>query len=144
MVHALIRLHRALSGRGILVDLRPDRRAAIPDRLFHTQLYCAVNGRQVHAGRLRAVRPLAVFVAADRALRHVVRRGLFAARSTATFNFHYYFDSPAHLERAVALYWPQTMLEISTRRRLSMLLRRHPGAEIMAITRVRLSVLAKQ
>lgn len=88
---------------------------------------------RIHAGVLTTLKPLADCHAADRAVRQVVREGLFALRATEAFDFHYYFDSPAHLDRALATRWTDTILEDPTRHRLSVLLRQHPRARIMAV-----------
>jgi len=87
--------------------------------------------------------PLADFRAADRAIREVVRRGLFRLGAIEAFELRYYFDTPGHLEKAVARYWTYATLEDSTRRRVDALLRRHPSATIMAVARQRVNVLVK-
>lgn len=142
MVHALVTIRGLLRPHGVVADLQPDRFAGRHAR--HAQIYCLTNDRRLHAGRIKIVKPLADFRAADRAIREVVRRGLFRLGAIEAFEFHYYFDSSAHLDRAVARYWrPHATLEESARRRVGSLLRRHRGARIMAVSRQRMTVLVK-
>ncbi len=144
MVHALVLLHAVLTPHGVLADLRPDR-LAIPRRpARHPQVYCVEGDRRVHAGYLKTLKPLADYRAADLAVRRVIRRGLFALQAIEAFDFHYYFDSLAHLEKALATRWTDTVLEASTRHRLRVLLRKYPRGRIMAVSRIRLSVTIKR
>jgi hypothetical protein len=140
MVHALIVTRGLLRPEGILVDLRTDRFAAIRTR--HDQVFCLTGDRRRYAGPLEITRPLADFRCADRAIREVVRRGLFRHDATEVFEHLAYFDSPAHLERAVAGQ-RYARLTNPTRRRLRALWRRHPGAQILVISRERMNVLVR-
>jgi len=142
MVHALIIAHRLLRAHGVVADLRPDRVATI--RARRTHVYCLTGDHGIHAGRIKPLKPLADFRAADRAVREVIRRGLFRLRAVEAFEFRYYFDTLPHFEKALARYWTDATLEDSTRRRLGRLLRRYPTARITAVARMRLNVLAKQ
>jgi hypothetical protein len=142
MVHALIITRGLLRPHGALADLRPNRFASI--RARDAQVYCLAGDRRLHAGRIKIIKPLADFRAADRAIREVLRRGLFRLRAVHDFEVCSYFDTPAHLDRAVSRYWsPFATLEDSTRRRLAALMRRHPSAHIMAISQQRLNVLLR-
>jgi hypothetical protein len=80
MVHALTVTRRLLRPHGVLVDLRNNRFASI--RARHDQVYCLTGDRRLYAGPLKVKKPLADFRAADRAVREVVRRGLFRLAST--------------------------------------------------------------
>ncbi len=144
MVHALVSLHAVLTPYGIVADLRPDRLAIPRNRTRHPQVYCVEGDHRVHAGFLTSLKPLADYRAADRAVRQVIRQGLFTLQATEAFDFHYYFDSLAHLDKALATRWTDTILEDPTRHRLSVLLRRHPRAQVMAVSRIRLRVLMKR
>jgi hypothetical protein len=141
MVHALIVTRGLLHLNGVLADLRNDRFASLGTR--HVPVYCLTGDQRLSAGRLKIKKPLADFRAADRAIREAVRRGLFRLGAIQTFEVRYYFDTPEILERAVARYWTYATLEDSTRRRLRVLARRHPRAQIVAISRQRLNVLVK-
>ena len=140
MVHALIVTRGLLRPDGILVDLRTDRFAAIRTR--HDQVFCLTRDRRRYAGSLEIRRSLADFRSADRAIREVVRRGLFRLDAVEVFEHLAYLDSPAHLERAVARH-RYARLPNPTRRRLRALWRRHPGAQILVVARERMNVLAK-
>lgn len=142
MVHALIITRGLLRPHGALADLRNDRFAGI--RARDAQVYCLTGNRRLPAGRIKIVKPLADFRAADRAIHEVVRRGLFRLGAVDVFEVRYYFDSPAHLDKAVSRFWsPFATLEDSTRRRLGALMHRHPAAQIMAISQLRLNVLLR-
>ena len=140
MVHALIATRRLLRPAGVLVDLRTDRFASL--RARHDQLYCLTSGGQRHLGPLKIVKPLADFRAADRAVREVLRRGLFRLGAVAVVEIRSYFESLAALDKALAR-TPYAAVDDSTRRRLATLLRRYPAGQIMAIGRGRLTVLVK-
>jgi hypothetical protein len=144
MVDALELLHAVLAPHGVLADLRPDRSANPPRHARHPQVYCVEGDQRVHAGYLKTLKPFADYRAADLAVRRVIRRGLFALQAVETFDFHYYFDSPAHLEKAVATRWTDTVLEASTNHHLRVMLRKHPKAHIMAVSRIRLSIMRRQ
>lgn len=77
MVHALVIAHGLLCAHGMVADLRPDRVTNICAR--HIQVYCLTGDHRVHAGRLKLLKPLADFRAADRAVREVIRRGRFGS-----------------------------------------------------------------
>jgi hypothetical protein len=142
MVHALILTRGLLRPHGAVADLRNDRFASIHAR--DPQVYCLTGDRRLHAGRIKIIKPLADFRAADRAIHEVVRRRLFRLGAVDVFEVRHYFDTPAHLDMAVARYWaPFATLEDSTRRRLGALMHRHPGAKITAISRLRLNVLLR-
>jgi hypothetical protein len=140
MVHALRVARSLLSRRGVLVDLRKDRFASIRGR--HDQVYCLTGDRRLYAGPLRLKRPLADFRAADRAIREVVRHGLFRLQAVDEFEIRSYFDSVAHAEKYAARN-PYVTLKDPTRRRLNALLRQHPGAQILVVAQTRLNVLKK-
>ena len=140
MVHALITARRLLRPHGMLLDLRTDRFASI--RAQHDQVYCLIGDRRLYVGPRKIKKPLADFCAADRAIREVLRRGLFRLDAVDVSEIRSYFESPAHLARADAA-TPYAAVEESTRRRLSVLLRRHPRARIMVVARERLNVLVK-
>lgn len=144
MVHALELLHAVLAPQGVLADLRPDRSANPPNRTRHPQVYCIAGDERVHAGYLKTLKPVADYRAANLAVRRVIRRGLFALQAVEVFDFHYYFDSLTHLEKALATRWTDTVLETSTHHHLGVLLHRHPNAQIMAVSRIRLNVMRKQ
>ena len=140
MVHAL-RIARGLLRRhGVLVDLRNDRFASIRARA--DQIYCLTGDRCLYAGPLRIKKPLADFRAADRAIREVVRRGLFRLEVVDEFEIRSYYDSPVHIEKYAARN-PYVTVEDPTRHRLSALLRRHPAAQILVVAQTRLNVLVK-
>ena len=140
MVHALMVTRRLLRPHGVLVDLRNDRFASI--RARHEQVYCLAGDRRLYAGPLRIKKPLADFRAADRAVREVVRRGLFRLAATEVFEIRSYCKTVSSLDKAAARNAYVT-LESATRRRLHALLRRHPGAKIMVVAWTRLSPLVR-
>lgn len=140
MVHALTAARRLLRPHGMLVDLRSDRFAHV--RARHDQVYCLAGKRRFHAGPLKINRPLADFRAADRAIREVVRRGLFRHTASDFFEIRSYPAGPAELER-YAITNPYATVDATTLRRLRNLLRRHPGARILVVTLSRLTVLEK-
>ena len=140
MVHALTVARNLLRRYGVLVDLRNNRFASI--RARHDQVYCLTGNRSLYAGPLRIKKPMADFRAADRAIREVVRRGLFRLEAVDEFEIRSYYDSPAHLEKYAAKN-PYVTVADPTRRRLSALLRRHPAAQVLVVALTRLNVLAK-
>lgn len=140
MVHALMVARSLLRPHGVLVDLRSDRFSSV--RVRHDQIFCLIGDRRRYAGRLKITKPLADFRCADRAVREVVRRGLFRFDSVTVFESRSYFDSLARLDRAAAGQ-RYAVLENATRRRLRALLRRHPGSRIVAVARERLNVLVR-
>jgi hypothetical protein len=140
MVHALKVVRSLLRRHGVLVDLRNDRSASI--RARHDQVYCLAGDRRLYAGPLKINRPLGDFRAADWAIREVVRRGLFRLQAVDEFEIRSYFDSPAHAEKYAARN-PYVTLEDPTRRRLSALVRQHPGAQVLVVAQTRLNVLKK-
>jgi hypothetical protein len=140
MVHALIVARGLLRPHGVLVDLRNDRFASI--RARHDQVYCLIGNRRLYAGPLIVNKPLADFRAADLAIREVVRRGLFRLRTAEVFEVRSYSKTAAHLEKYAAKN-PYVTVGDATRRRLGILLRRHPAAQILVVARTRLNVLVK-
>ena len=140
MVHALRVARGLLRPHGVLVDLRNDRFASI--RARHDQVYCLIGDRPLYAGPLRIKKPLADFRAADRAIRDVVRRGLFRLRAVEVFEIRSYYETTAHIEKYAAQN-PYVTVEDTTRRRLGALLRGHPAAQILVVAQTRLNVLVK-
>jgi hypothetical protein len=100
MVHALVVTRGLLRPHGIIANLRNDRFASV--RAREPEVYCLTGDRRLYAGRIKIVKPLADFRAADRAIREVVRRGLFRFRAIDVFEVRYYFDSSACLDNAVS------------------------------------------
>jgi len=140
MVHALIVTRGLLRPNGILVDLRTDRFAAT--RARQDQVVCLTGNRRRYAGPLEIRRPLADFRCADRAIREVVRRGLFRLDAVEVFERRAYLDSPAHLEKAMAGQ-RYARLTDPTRRRLRALWRRQSGAQVLVVSRERMNVLVR-
>jgi len=140
MVHALIVARGLLRPHGVLVDLRNDRSVSIRTR--HDQVYCLIGDRRLYAGALEINKPLADFRAADRAIREVVRRGLYRLSTVDAFEIRSYYKTAAHLERAAARN-PYVTIVSATRRRLGALLRRHPAGQIVTVAQTRLNVLEK-
>lgn len=140
MVHALIVTRDLLRPHGVLVDLRNDRFAST--RARHDQVYCLIGNRRLYAGPLTVNKPLADFRAADRAIREVVRRGLFRLSAADVFDVRSYSKTAAHLEKYAARN-PYVTVGDATRRRLGALLRRHPAGQILVVARTRLNVLVK-
>jgi hypothetical protein len=140
MVHALITTRRLLRPHGMLVDLRTDRFSST--RARHDQLYCLMGDRRLYVGPRKIKKPLADFRASDRAIREVLRRALFRLNAVEVIEIRSFLKTLADLGRADAA-TPYAGVEGSTRRRLSVLLRRHPGARIMVVARGRLNVLVK-
>ncbi|HKV43313.1 MAG TPA: hypothetical protein VJT32_01350 [bacterium] len=145
MVHALELLHTALVPEGLLVDLRPARRA-LPGRpdagLPH--VYCQEGERRRHAGPLQPLKPLAQYRAAELAVRKVIRDGLFVLQATEMFPFLFHIASCQRFDEILATHWTDTAAPTSTRRRLGTLMRTSRGAEITIVEHVRLNVMRKQ
>jgi len=145
MVHALVLLYGVLTSHGTLVDLRPDRMAnACDHRAGQPHIYCVEGEQRVHVGYLKTAKPLADYRAADRAVRNVIRQGLFALQTVEVFSFRYHVDSLATLDKALATRWASTILDAPTRRRLQACLHKHPAAKIMMVDRMRLTVMEKR
>jgi hypothetical protein len=140
MVHALINARRLLRPHGVLVDFRSDRFSS--HRARHDQLYCATGTRWRYAGRLKINKPLADFRAADRAIRDVLRRGLFRLEVAEPVEMRSYYGGLAHLDKAIAEN-PYGKLDTATRHRLAVLSHRYPRSGIVAVARGRLTVLVK-
>lgn len=140
MVHALIVIRGLLRPHGVLVDLRTDRFASV--RARHDQVFCRTGTRRRYAGRIKITKPLADFRCADRAVREVLRRGLFRLEPVEVFENRSYLDSPARLDQAMAGQ-RYAVLEESTRRRLRALRRRYARSQIMIVARERLNVLVR-
>jgi len=83
MVHALREAHRVLKPNGILIDLRP--------ALVHRRVGIERAGRYRQLGTLRE--PLDDDRAANRAVAHVVRAGLFKAEWRTQFGCKRVMDS---------------------------------------------------
>lgn len=141
MVHALIATHGLLRPGGTLIDLRADRLTSV--RARQDRVFCFARNRLRYAGPITITRPLADSRCANRAIREVVRRGLFRLEAVDTLEVRSYLDSPEHLEKATAGQ-RYTRLEGSTRRRVRALWRRDPGSQIVVITRERLNILVKR
>jgi SAM-dependent methyltransferase len=144
MVHALEEIHRVLTPRGVLADLRPsrwadsrDRRAVLP------RVYGVANGEEILVGRLEKEN-LADHLAADRAVQWVLRRGFFTLQSTETFPFRFYFRTLAVLDDYLSTYWTNSTLSESTRRRLQSLVRERPSSQIAVVDTMRLNVMTKR
>src|SRR5579862_6496118 len=134
MVHALIVTRGLLRPNGILVDLRTDRFAAT--RARQDQVVCLTGNRRRYAGPLEIRRPLADFRCADRAIREVVRRGLFRLDAVEVFERRAYLDKAMAGQRYARLTDP-------TRRRLRALWRRQSGAQVLVVSRERMNVLVR-
>jgi hypothetical protein len=169
MVHALRQIHRVLAPRGVVADLRPDRR--VHRRTSHARLTPAslagltaapprgerrtlLGGLpQVYLGSelwsgpsgvlQKTAKKLADHRAADMAVQQVLRRGLFVLGAADTFEFRYYFRTLAHLDDHLQTAWVETSLPPPTRRRLLAGLRRHPSSQILVVEPVQLNVLVK-
>lgn len=144
MVHALREIHRVLTPRGMLADLRADRR--MDPRKRHVALprvYCVSDGGEILAGVLKKEN-VADHRAADRAAREVLRRELFTLQSAETFPFRFYFRTLSHLEDYLSTWWTNTTLPALTRRRLRLLMDRYPASQIVVIDTMRLDVMRKQ
>lgn len=83
MVHALREAHRVLNPNGILIDLRP---AAV-----HRRVGIAHHSRYQQLGTMRE--PLDDDRAANRAIAHVLRAGLFQAEWRTQFDCRRVMDS---------------------------------------------------
>ncbi len=161
MVHALRQIHRVLAPRGVVADLRPDRR--VRQRTPHARLTPAGPAGLTPAGPAglpqvylgsdlwrgpigvlqKTAKKLADHRAADRAVQQVLRRGLFVLGAADTFDFRYYFRTLAHLDDHLETAWVETSLPLPTRRRLLAGLRRHPSSQILVVEPVQLNVLVK-
>ena len=115
MVHALIVTHGLLPQGGFLIDLRTDSLAGKSAR--NDRVYCITGNRRRYAGPITITRPLTDSRCADRAIREVVRRGLFRLETADVLEVRSYLDNPAHLEKAM-LGQRYARLENSTRRRV--------------------------
>jgi len=142
MVHALREIHRVLTPGGLLADLRPDRRldARKRRRDVLAKLFYARGGRETPVGVLEEG-SFADDEAADRALRRVVRDGLFTLESSETLSFRYYFRD---LESADDYLETRETANVDppTRRRLEVLSLR-PGGEIVLVETLLLNVIRK-
>jgi hypothetical protein len=142
MVHALRELHRVLTPGGFLADLRPDRRLD-PGKRRRDVLAKIVflrGRREIPVGVLEEG-SFADDEAADRAVRRVLREGLFTLESSETLVFRLYFHD---LESADAYLETRETANVDppTRRRLEALSQR-PGGEIVLIETLRLNLLRK-
>ena len=144
MVHALTEIHRVLTPRGVLADLRPDRRTAMGKRWRGLpRVYCVSDGGEILAGVL-GKENVADHRAADRAVREVLRRELFTLQSAETFPFRFSFRTLSALEDHLTTWWTNTTLPALTRRRLRLLMDRYPASQIVVIDTMRLDVMRKQ
>lgn len=140
MVHALREIHRVLTPGGLLADLRPDRRLEGRKRRRDVlaKLLYRRGQREIPVGVLEEG-SFADDEAADRAVRRVLRDGLFTLESTETFPFRLCF---ADLDSADDYLTTRETANVGlrTRRRLEVLTRR-PGGEIVLAETLRLNVL---
>ena len=147
MVYALEQTHRMLAPHGYLVDLRPfrnprHRRTTLP------QVACVLNGREVPVGVLEE--SVADDLAADRAVQHVLGRGLFTLQSAETLRFRAYFRTLEIFDTfrkeaagSAPRTWRDNTFRASSRRRLQALLHKYPQAQIVIVELVRLNVMRK-
>lgn len=101
MVHALKDIWRVLARDGILLDVRPlAGRSAVE----------VINvGQALSAGRLEeSQKNFEDDEAANDALAHIGREGLFAQERTGSFDFAWYWDTPAEMQVYIADKWTQT------------------------------------
>ena len=98
MVHALEEIGRVLATGGVLVDLRP-----LSDR-WPVELLSARGNEEV--GRVTDLaRGLAEDAAANEAMSHGERAGLFRREAEATFPFYYIWDSPRDMQTYIQEEW---------------------------------------
>jgi SAM-dependent methyltransferase len=100
MVHALEEIHRVLTPRGLLIDLRP-----VADRW---PVEVASGDSFFEAGRLIDLpEALEDDEAAAGALREVERRTLFALEEESDFSFFYSWDTPSEMKEYMEKEWEQ-------------------------------------
>jgi len=142
MVHALREIHRVLTPEGLLADLRPDRRLEGGGRRRDVlaKISYRRGRREIPVGVLEEG-SFSDDEAADRALRRVLREGIFTLESTETLSYRLYFrdleSADDYLETRET-----ANVDTATRRRLEVLTRR-PGGEIVLLETLRLNVLRK-
>lgn len=141
MVHALRELHRVLKPGGWLADLRPDRRLDSGKRRRDvlTKLFYLRGRQEIPVGTLEEG-SFSDDEAADRAVRRVLRDGLFTLESSATLPFRIHLRDLESLDDYLET-WETASVDRRTRRRLETLTRR-PG-EIVALETLRLNILRK-
>ena len=98
MVHALEEIHRVLAPRGVLIDLRP-----LEDRW---PVEIASGSSFAEAGRLIDYPEyLADDEAANRAMREVEQRGLYAREAEEHFPYLYSWDRPSEMKEFLETEW---------------------------------------
>jgi hypothetical protein len=146
MVHALTQIYRVLRAGGVVADLRPDRFAS--PRQLDPQLpkiYWASQRRERLQGVLAmAPENLRKHRAATRAVKQVLRRGIFLFERTETFLFRYHFQNVGLFERLFRTVWKESILRRSVYRRLQMIQRHSRTGHIVVIAPMRLNVLRKR
>lgn len=144
MVDALTQAHRVLTSHGLLLDLRPDRdpggrRAKLLDT------YVVACGADIEAGAMvETPAYYGDYVAADGAVEHVIRQGLFSLQVAEIFRPRWYFRTLDILEETLAKDWTGTTLPASVRQRLHVSLEAQPQAQIAVAETFRLNVLRKR
>lgn len=143
MVHALREAHRVLRPHGIVIDLRPDRDPG--GRHAKPMAIClAWRGVERPTGvLLESAGYYADYLAAEQAVAHTVKDGLFTVRSSELFHLRMHFRSLDALDKKLKTDWVDATLDPQTRRRLRVLLRRHASAHLTVIDPFRLTVLEK-
>lgn len=143
MVDALTEAYRVLQPDGILADLRPDRDPG-GRRVKWLDAYWVRDGRWEPVGALReGMEYYADYVASDRAVERVIRRGLFILERSIMMRLHTYFRDLPALERYLTDEWTGTTIPASTRRHLRTVSRRAPDGWLVVAEPFRLNILRK-
>jgi hypothetical protein len=103
MVHALKEIWRVLGPAGNLLDVRPLAGKSVVEVLG--------VGQATAAGRLdENPDSFEDDRAANDAMAHIGREGLFALERIGAFDFAWYWDTPAEMQAYIAEKWTQTHL----------------------------------
>lgn len=97
MVHALEEIWRVLAPGGVMIDLRPFAE--------HSPVEVVADGQVTLAGRLDEPQTDPDDLAANEALAHVARAGIFRCERRAAFDLCYYWDTPAEMKAYIDSEW---------------------------------------
>jgi hypothetical protein len=98
MVHALEEMHRVLTPRGLLIDLRPLEE--------HWPVEVSSGSTFIQTGSLNAMEDYAADdEAASGAMREVEARGLFVREQESSFPYYYSWDRPSEMKEFIETEW---------------------------------------